>query len=379
MATIPPRKIVLTANTAWYLFHFRLGLIRKLIANGCEVLVWAPEDSTFAALADAGAKPVHLPIDGKGLNPINDLGLWRAYRRRMFESRPDMVLAFTIKPVIWGGFAASQMGISYLSTITGLGTAFIRDGWLTRVAETLYRRSQHRAAQVFFQNPDDRELFVTRRMVDERRTTIVPGSGIDPRRFQATPLPSTQVGQATFLLIGRMLRDKGVQEFVDAARMLRGDHPLARFQLLGAADAVNRTAISRAQLTAWESEGIIEYLGESADVRVQIAQADCVVLPSYREGIPRVLLEGAAMARPLLATDVPGCREVVRDGVNGYLCEARSAAGLADIMRRILHMPPEDRAGFGHAARLFVEQTYDESIVIGRYCDTLGFSRDGSA
>ncbi len=376
MARIPPRRIVLTANTAWYLHNFRLGLIRALIAHGCEVWVWAPEDRAFAALAEAGAKTLHLPIDGKGLNPLEDLRLLRDYKRLLRELKPDALLAFTIKPVIWGGMAAAQTGVPYLSTITGLGTAFIRDGWLTRVAEMLYRRSQRRAEQVLFQNPDDRALFVERRMVDAQRTATVPGSGIDLQRFRPLPLPSIQAGQATFLMIGRMLRDKGVHEFVDAARMLRGEFPQARFQLLGAADAANRTAISAGQLAQWQAEGIVEYLGESDDVRTQIAQADCIVLPSYREGIPRVLLEGAAMARPLLATDVPGCREIVREGVNGYLCQAQSAGGLAAIMRRVLEMRSADRVVLGLAARALVERDYDERIVIDRYCVALGLARD---
>ncbi len=375
MAPTLQRKIVLTANTAWYLHNFRLGLIRALVAQGCEVWVWAPEDRAFAALAEAGAKPVHLPINGKGLNPLEDLKLMRDYKRRLRKLQPDAMLAFTIKPVIWGGLAASQVGVPYLSTITGLGTAFIRDGWLTRVAETLYRRSQRKADLVLFQNPDDRALFVERRMVDAQRTTTVPGSGIDLQRFQSLPLPSTQAGQAIFLLIGRMLRDKGVHEFVDAARMLRRDFPRARFQLLGAADAANRTAISAAQLAQWQAEGVVEYLGESDDVRAQIAQADCVVLPSYREGIPRVLLEGAAMGRPLLATDVPGCREIVREAVNGHLCAAQSASGLAAIMRRVLEMQPAERVALGLAARMLVERDYDQRIVIDRYCEALGLGR----
>ncbi len=372
LSLVKAPRIVLTANTAWYLENFRLGLIRALVERNCEVWVWAPEDRRFQALAQAGAIPVHLPINSKGLNPIEDLRLSFAYRRRLRALRPDALLAFTIKPVIYGGLVAGRLGIPYLSTITGLGTAFIRDGWLTRVAETLYRRGTRNATKVVFQNPDDRALFIERGIVEPQRTLLVPGSGIDLQQFQPVPLPSSQPGQAIFLLIGRMLRDKGVLEYVDAARVLKAEFPLARFQLLGEADAANWTAIPHAQLAAWQAEGVIEYLGESGDVRAQIAAADCVVLPSYREGIPRVLLEGAAMARPLLATDVPGCRAVVRDGVNGYLCEARSATALAAAMRRIVAMQPAARSALGRNARSGVEQDYDERLVIAAYCAALG-------
>jgi glycosyltransferase involved in cell wall biosynthesis len=374
----PARRIVLTANTAWYLKNFRLGLIRALISRGCKVWVWAPEDRYFPALAEAGATTVHLPINGKGLNPVEDLRLTHAYRRRLRELRPDALLTFTIKPVIYGGLVAGQLGIPCLSTITGLGTAFIREGWLTRVAETMYRRGQRKAAKVFFQNPDDRALFIKRRIVEAQRTQVVPGSGINLQRFQPVPLPSSQRGDVVFLLIGRMLRDKGVLEFEEAARVLKSEFPNARFQLLGAADVPNRTAISREQLASWQAEGVIEYLGESDDVRAQIAAADCVVLPSYREGIPRTLLEGGAMGRPLVATDVPGCREVVRDGVNGYLCEARSVVALAAAMRRVALMEPAERAALGRVARAGIERDYDENRVIAAYCAALGLE-DASA
>ena len=372
LSLVTAPRIVLTANTAWYLKNFRLGLIRALVERDCEVWVWAPEDRHFQALAEAGATPVHLPINSKGLNPIEDLRLSFAYRRRLRALRPHALLAFTIKPVIYGGLVAGRLGIPYLTTITGLGTAFIRDGWLTRVAEALYRRGTRKATKVVFQNPDDRALFIARGIVEPQRTLLVPGSGIDLQQFQPVPLPSSHSGQAIFLLIGRMLRDKGVLEYVDAAHALKAEYPQARFQLLGEADAANRTAISRAQLAAWQAEGVIEYLGESGDVRTQIAAADCVVLPSYREGIPRVLLEGAAMARPLVATDVPGCRAVVREGVNGYLCEARSATALAAAMRRIVAMQPAARSALGREARSGVERDYDERLVIAAYCAALG-------
>ena len=366
------RSIVLTANTTWYLRNFRLGLIRALLAGGCEVSVWAPEDDSSAVLADAGVKLVHLPINGKGLNPLEDMGLLRTYGRLLRDSCPDALLAFTIKPVIYGGLAAQRAGIPYLSTITGLGTAFIREGWLTRIAEILYRRSQRNASNVFFQNRDDLALFTNRRIVDAHRTVVVPGSGINLEHFKPLALPSKHIGQATFLMIGRMLRDKGVQEFVDAARLLHKDFPQARFQLLGAADTANRTAISRAQLLEWQAEGIVEYLGQSGDIRREIAEADCIVLPSYREGMPRVLLEGAAMGRPLLATDVPGCREIVVEGVNGYLCPARTASGLAAVMRQIAEMEPAQREALGAAARGKVERDYDERIVIDHYLAAMG-------
>jgi len=197
---------------------------------------------------------------------------------------------------------------------------------------------------------------------------VLPGSGVDIERFTPSPMPP---GPATFLFVGRLLRDKGVVEFVDAARSLRSVVPGSRFQLLGPIDEGNRTAVSRAELDRWIEEGAVEYLGTTDDVRPQIAGASAVVLPSYREGLPRSLLEAAAMARPLIASDVPGCRQVVEDGVNGYLCAARDPASLAAAMRSLAELPAGQRSAMGQAARRKVQEQFSEEFVIRAYLDVI--------
>ncbi len=308
-----------------------------------------------------------IEVDRKGLNPIAELFLLSRLRLLLRRLRPSAYIGFTIKPNIYGALAASTLGIPVIANVSGLGTTFIRPGVLQRIVTNLYRVAFRRAV-VFFENADDRQLFIERKIVRAENARLVPGSGIDLDRFAAAELPSEEI---IFLLIARLIGDKGVQEFVDAARALRPRMPNLRFQLLGGIDEGNRTSIQQPELDAWVEEGVIEYLGETDDVRPFIASASAVVLPSYREGLPRSLLEGAAMARPLIATDVPGCRDVVEEGVNGFLCEPRDPASLADAMERLGSLPEQQRSSMGAASRRKVQEQFSEALVVRAYLDAL--------
>jgi glycosyltransferase involved in cell wall biosynthesis len=364
-----PRRIVVAANSSWNIVNFRIGLIRALQQAGYEPVVVAPPDATAEPrMAELQAQRVAVGIDRSGLNPLADLRLLGNYRRILKRLRPAAFLGFTVKPNIYGCIAAGSLGIPAIANISGLGTAFIRPGSLRAFVTLLYRIGLSRAAVVFFQNPDDRALFIERKMVRADQARLLPGSGVDLDRFAPMPQPS---GPVTFLLIARLLGDKGVREFAAAARMLRAELPDARFQLLGPIDEGNRTAIVRAELDSWVAEGVVEYLGETDDVRPYVAAASAVVLPSYREGLPRTLLEAAAMARPLVATDVPGCREVVEDGVNGFLCQAMDSASLANAMKKLAEFSPSQRMVMGEAGRRKVQDKFSETVVIRAYLDAL--------
>jgi glycosyltransferase involved in cell wall biosynthesis len=365
----PPRPIVLAANSAWNIVNFRGGLIRALARAGYRPIVVAPhETGAEARITALGVERFALPVDRSGLNPLTDLRLLLAYRRLLRRLRPAAFLGFTIKPNIYGCLAAGSLGIPAIPNVSGLGTAFIRPGPLQRLVTNLYRAAFRKAAIVLFQNGDDCRLFVERGIVQPGRTRIVPGSGVDLNRFAPASQP---IGAPTFLLVSRLLGDKGVREFVEAARMLRQRLPGARFQLLGPIDEGNRTAIRREELDRWIGEGTIEYLGSTDDVRPYLANASAVVLPSYREGLPRSLLEGAAMARPLIATDVPGCREVVKERGNGSLCAVRDARSLADAMARFADLPMGERERMGAASRAMVQERFSEEVVIQAYLDEL--------
>lgn len=361
-------KIIICINTAWNLVNFRSGLINAFIVAGHEVVAVAPQDEYAASLDGLGCRYVPLPMDNGGTRPVQDaLLLWRFWR--LFrQERPDMYLGYTVKPNVYGSLAAHWLGIPVINNIAGLGAVFIKGGWLVRVVQGLYRTALGRSAKVFFQNSDDCRMFVQSGLVRPEATELLPGSGIDLRRFQPLPLPCTADRSAVrFLLIARMLRDKGVVEYVEAARLLKARWPLAEFALLGFLDVQNPTAISRAEVDGWVAQGLVRYLGVSDDVRQQITQADCVVLPSYREGTPRTLLEAAAMGRPVVTTDAVGCREVVDDGVSGYLCQVRDTQDLADKMESILMMTSAEREVMGLRGRAKMEREFDEQLVIDKY------------
>lgn len=361
-----PRHILLTANAAWNILNFRRPVVEALRADGHRVTILAPSDDAVVELRAMGCHFVPLSMDVKGLSPHRDLKMIRDVRRHIEALKPDAVFSYTIKNNLFGAIAARQAGVPFIPNVTGLGTAFLSGGLLRGVAEALYRFSFRELPVVFFQNEDDRALFLERRLVKDHQARLLPGSGIDLTRFAGGPLPDN--GEApVFLMIARLLRDKGVFEYVGAARRLKSEIPGSRFQLLGAPGTENRTAINARTVAAWEAEGAIEYLGQTDDVRPFIERADCVVLPSYREGAPRTLIEAAAMARPLIATNVPGCRSVVDDGVTGFLCEVRSGESLALACQRFFDLAQHQRAAMGLAGRKKMERQFDQELVVSAY------------
>jgi glycosyltransferase involved in cell wall biosynthesis len=363
-----PLHVVLTVNAAWNIWNFRRALVQALVADGHRVTILAPADDTVPALQTLGAAFEPLAISPKGLNPIEGLSLYRAYLAAWRRLRPDCVLGFTIKPNVFAAMAAQRHAIPFVPNVTGLGTAFLSGGLLRFVAQSLYRRAFDRLPTVFFQNSDDRDLFISRHLVRPEQARLLPGSGIDTVYFSAQPMPQ---GAPVFLMVARLLRDKGVREYVEAARLVRAQHPEVEFQLLGEVGASNRSAIARAELDGWLREGVVRYLGTTEDVRPMMTAAHCVVLPSYREGAPRTLIEAAALGRPVIATDVPGCRAVLDDGKTGFLCAVRDAPALAAACNKLLALPHYARVAMGAAGRAKMVAEYDQALVIAAYRDML--------
>lgn len=360
-------KVVIALNTAWNLVNFRAGLIRALVAEGYEVVAVAPNDEYVPRLAELGCRFVALPMDNKGTHPGRDLLLFFQFLKLLRRERPDVYLGYTIKPNVYGSFAAHVLGISVVNNIAGLGAVFIRDNLLTRLVRLLYRAALSRSHHVLFQNNEDMRLFIEQGLVASDKVSRLPGSGIDLSVFCHEPMQSLENRPFRFLLVARLLWDKGVGEYVEAARLIRRKYPTVKFQLLGFLDVKNPTAVSSAQMDEWVNEGMVEYLGVADDVKPYLAAADCVVLPSYREGVPRSLLEAAAMGKPIVTTDAVGCRDTVDDGVNGLLCRVADANDLADKLLRLMEMPSEDRTRMGLAGRKKMELEFDEKIVIDRY------------
>ncbi|MEM5389096.1 glycosyltransferase family 4 protein [Paraburkholderia phymatum] len=367
-------RICLVCNTAFAIYTYRQGLIRMLIGRGVEVTVIAPRDRTFDLLKEMGCRCIELQVASKGTNPRDDLRtLWSLYK--LYRSiRPHIVFHYTIKPNIFGTLAAKLAGVDSVAVTTGLGYVFIQQSRAAQIAKLLYRFAFRFPREVWFLNKDDQAAFLDQKLlVHPERARLLHGEGVDLDQFYFAPLSKRETARETFsfVLIGRLLWDKGVGEYVEAARRLRATYPRARFQLLGPVGVDNPSAITRAEVDAWVREGVIEYLGEAHDVRPLIEAADCVVLPSYREGVPRTLMEASAMGRPVIATDVPGCRECVADGVNGLLCDVRNVDSLAATLAHMLDMSDDERRAMGARGREKVTKEFDERGVVERYKDVI--------
>jgi glycosyltransferase involved in cell wall biosynthesis len=362
--------IALSANDGWAILNYRRGLIAALQADGYRIAVLAPDGPNSAAIRALGVELVPIPIEARGRSPSADLRTLAAFHRRLRALRPAAFLGFTIKPNIYGSMAAHLLGIPVINNITGLGAMFEGRGPLNRLVGGLYRLALGRSAKVFFQNRDDRALFVERGLVRPVQAGLLPGSGVDLDHFrpsQAGPCEGT-----TFLFAARLLWAKGIREFVDAARSVRSKRPDTRFRILGPIEPAGPGAVARSDLDRWVAEGIVDYRGSVDDVRCEIAEADCVVLPSYyREGVPRILLEAAAMAIPVISADSVGCRDAVKPGETGFLCDPRSETSLAEVMLALAAMTPAERVAMGRAGREWMERDFGEAVVHRAYRDAL--------
>ncbi len=346
-----------------------MNFIQSLLKHGYEVHTIAPEDAYTPLIRQAGCIHHKVKMDSRGANPIKDsaliVELYSIYRK----VKPDVILHYTIKPNVYGTIAAALLGIPVINNVCGLGTVFLKDNLVSAIAIFLYKISFRFANKVFFQNPDDQKLFVEKKLVPSNSVDTLPGSGIDLTKFQPTSFKRND--KFTFLLISRLITDKGVIEFIDAVKKLKSNGVDAHFQVLGAMDPLHKRGIKVDLIAEWINTGTIEYLGTTNDVREFIKNADCVVLPSYREGTPRTLLEAASSSKPIIATDVPGCNNVVEHNVNGFLCKLKDADDLADKMKAMVALPDEKLQQFGTNGRAKMEAEYDESLVINKYLAAL--------
>ncbi|MBY8279675.1 glycosyltransferase family 4 protein [Vibrio fluvialis] len=363
--------VAITSNTCWYLYNFRRNTILSLLNEGFQVIAIAPKDEYSKKLEDLGASYFHVGIDQGGTNPINDINTFVNFLTIYSRVKPSIVLNFTPKNNIYSTLAAKLCKAKVINNIAGLGLVFINESLTAKLARLLYKVSQRKADKIFFQNEDDRRLFLENKLADFSITDRLPGSGVDLSRF--TLQPANDDGVVRFLLVARMLYDKGIGHYVDAARTLRAKYgESVEFQLLGFVGVNNPSAVTEFEMQAWVDEGIVHYLGVSDCVEQNIAQVDCMVLPSfYREGVPKSLLEAGAMGKPIVTTDNVGCRETVDDGVNGYLCELRSTDSLIEKLELMIQMTHEQRLEMGRQSRLKIEREFDEQIVINKYLDAV--------
>lgn len=363
------KKVLLLANTSWYLVNFRASTIRAFIQAGYSVICISPFDEHSYKIAKLGAQYLRLDMDSANTRPLNELFLLKELLRTIKHIQPDIIFNFTIKMNIYAGLCSYALRIPYINNVTGLGTAFIHNSPTLMIARLLYGFANRRAVRVFFQNEDDQSYFIQQKLVDTTKAILLPGSGININKFSKQPLPDTPI---TFLMVARLIADKGVREFVNAARVVKSTFPDARFILLGPSSVQNRSAIADEELSIWMQEGIVELFGSTNDVRPWLKDCHVLVLPSYREGMPRTVLEAAAVGRPAIVTDVPGCRHSIVPGETGWLCEVRNSDSLAKQMIFVINnqrLIPQ----FGQKASERVRREFSDKIVISEYLKCMDF------
>ncbi len=362
-------KIIIVSNTTLTIRNFRAGLMQVLKARGYEVMFCAQDNGYAAEVISKGFAYIPLVMDRKSTNLFTGLkqiiSIYKIYRKE----KPNIVLHYTIKPNIYGSVAAAFAGVPCINNVTGLGYIFIQKNPVYFLVKLFYRISCGLAKRTFFQNKDDLDLFLTEGLTDNKKAILVNGSGVDTDFF--TPdfcrLVKKKEGVFIFLFTGRFLWDKGLGEFIAAAKLLKEKHPSAQFWLVGIVDQGNPSGVSLERIREWEKEDIIIHLGEVKDVRPFICQVDCVVLPSYREGIPRSLLEASAMEKPIITTGAAGCRAVVENGINGFSVPVKDWRALFDAFCKMIELKPEERLKMGKAGREKVKKEFEESIIIDSY------------
>jgi len=370
-------KILLVGNTGWYLYNFRLPLAKTLRDRGVEVVMVSPRDTYVERMQAEGFRWIELKMDRINLNPIHETAVIQRMAAIYRREKPSVVHHFTAKCVLYGTLAARMADVpGVVNAITGLGTIYVGRSWKAKALRLfvsgLYRRTltAHRV-RVIFQNPDDMEAFAKAGLIHPRKTKLIRSSGVNMDRFKPTPESQRAVSETRPPIVfcaARLTHSKGIHEYVEAARILKGRGVSARFQLAGDIDPGNPSPISQESLDAWKAEGVIEHLGHVDGMESYLSQAAIVALASYSEGVPRTLVEAAAMAKPIVTTDAPGCKEIVDPGVNGLRAPVRDSAAFADALETLLR-DPALRVRMGEAGRKKAIAEFDERDVIRRTID----------
>ncbi len=369
-ACMKARILVLT-NNAGGLYSFRAELLEAFVRRGYCVFFCVPEkddDIWVRRLQELGCVHIHAPMNRRGVNPFDDIKLVRWYKRVIDETVPDVILTYTVKPNVYGSYVSASARVPIILNVTGLGSS-LQSGKLSVLVKWMYKYACRQASVVFFQNTANRDWFLANRLVEPGKIRLVPGSGVNLEKFRPVEKTSRD-DKVRFLLIGRIMRDKGIEEYLGAAEEIRRRYPRTEFQIVGPYE--DETYYPRI-----EDSDAVRYLGFSEDVREQIREADCIVHPSYHEGMSNVLLEAAAMGKPLLASNIPGCREIIDHGENGFLFEPRSIKDLVEKLEMFLGLDRSEWVRMGLKAREKVEREFDRNIVVNAYLQAIEDVIDG--
>jgi glycosyltransferase involved in cell wall biosynthesis len=359
------KKLLINLNSSWNVFNFRLGLIKFLQSEGYEVFALAPMDEYVNYLESTGVKCYNISLNQKGVNPITDFILFLQYLRLFNKIKPNLILSYTIKPNIYGNFAASILKIPTINNISGLGTLFIKTNFTSSIGKILYKLSLKSSKHVFFQNNNDLELFIKSRLIKSHNCSVIPGSGVKTSVFKQNKKKNK--GEK-FLFAGRLIGDKGVFEYLEAATKIIEEYPNVEFLLVGELGYNNKTALTQNQLDSYtNSNSQIRYLGKTDDMFNLLKSIDVMVLPSYREGLSKSLVEAASMSLPIITTDVPGCIDVVENEYNGLICKVKSIKSLEKSIKKIIELSAEKRHEMGMNGRKIAISKFDEKIIIQYY------------
>lgn len=343
------KKIIINLNSSWNIFNFRLGLIKFLQSEGYEIIALAPKDEYLKHLKAAGIKCYNVYMNQKGTNPITDFFLFLQYLRLFNKLKPILILSYTIKPNIYGNFAANILNIPTINNISGLGTLFIKTDFISSIGKILYKLSLKSSEHTFFQNKNDLELFLESRLIKSNNCSVIPGSGVDAKKFN---FARTHNKACKFLFVGRMIADKGVFEYLEAAVSILKKYPKKEFLLVGELGCNNKTALSKTQIESYtKKHPQIKYLGKTDNIVSLLESVDVMILPSYREGLSKSLIEAAAMQLPIITTNAPGCRDVVKDDFNGFLCRVKSKSSLEKAIFKMIDLNEHERLEFGANGR----------------------------
>lgn len=363
------KRIVILSNTSWYIYNFRFNLIKALMESKYQIITISSEDEYTTKLIQQGCMHYNIRIDSKSKNPLKDIVLMISLSILLRKIKPNVLLNYTAKPNIYGTIAASLFKIPTINNIAGLGSGFVDESLTTKFLRFLYRFSQKRANKIFFQNIDDQNEFINKRLVSREQCDLLPGSGVDLNRFAFTEISDVENDKFIFLFVARMLYSKGAKILFNAAKELKR-RGIKNFKiiLLGESNVNNNDAIPDEIIDQWNNEDFFEYLGKSDDVYQYMKQSNCIVLPTYyREGTPRSLLEGLATGRPIITTNMPGSRNTVINGINGYIIKPKDHLDLAEKMEKMLKLSQNELREFSISSRKLAEERFDESIVIAKY------------
>lgn len=366
------KRIAIVANTTWNIFNFRLNVIAELVRRGHQVVVIAPVDE-FIEYKEKFPTVKHVALrvlDRDGKNPFRDFILIEELRRKYKRLNPDLVLHYTHKPNIYGAIAAHLNGIPSIAVITGLGYAFIHNGWVNRITQFLYKLTSKYHNKFIFENTDDLQLFIDNNIIDSDKGVSVKGCGVDTQHFQPSE-NGVFSDKLVFTFIGRLLYDKGIIEFIEAAKAIVAKYISVEFWVIGEFDEGNPSTINKDKFVEWVNQGVIVYHGFVRDVRPFIKKSNCIVLPSVREGMPRIVLEGMAMGKPIITTRTAGCRETVEEGVNGFLVDVKDATQLQESIERFIALSEEEKSAMGIAGRNKAETIFNDNIIADQLCDII--------